>query len=77
MMVWKTGKRLFSLLLIVALVLGLATTALAAPVDVIDAKDEIAEMAMAIAGKVVARELNDADQANLVDHFIDELGDKA
>ena len=42
-----------------------------------DAKDEIAEMAMAIAGKVVARELNDADQANLVDHFIDELGDKA
>ena len=42
-----------------------------------DAKDEIAEMAMAIAGKVVGRELNDADQANLVDHFIDELGDKA
>lgn len=44
MMVWKTGKRLFSLLLIVALVLGLATTALAAPVDVIDAKDEIAKV---------------------------------
>lgn len=42
-----------------------------------DAKDEIAEMAMAIAGKVVGRELNDADQAKLVDHFIDELGDKA
>jgi len=42
-----------------------------------DAKDEIAEMAMAIAGKVVGRELNDADQARLVDHFIDELGDKA
>ena len=44
MMVWKTGKRLFSLLLIVALMLGLATTALAAPVDVIDAKDEIAKV---------------------------------
>ena len=44
MMVWKTGKRLFSLLLIVALVLGLATTALAASVDVIDAKDEIAKV---------------------------------
>lgn len=42
-----------------------------------DAKDEIAEMAMAIAGKVVGRELNDADQVKLVDHFIDELGDKA
>lgn len=42
-----------------------------------DAKDEIAEMAMAIAGKVVGRELSDADQAKLVDHFIDELGDKA
>ena len=42
-----------------------------------DAKDEIAEMAMAIAGKVVAREINAQDQAALVDHFIDELGDKA
>ncbi|MBP3656925.1 MAG: F0F1 ATP synthase subunit B [Clostridia bacterium] len=41
-----------------------------------DAKDEIAEMAMAIASKVVGRELNGSDQAALVDHFIDELGDE-
>ena len=42
-----------------------------------DAKDEISEMAMAIAEKVVGRELNIKDQTALVDHFIDELGDKA
>lgn len=42
-----------------------------------DAKDEISAVAMAIAGKVVGRELTDTDQAALVDHFIDELGDKA
>lgn len=42
-----------------------------------DAKDEISDLAMAIAGKVVGRELNAADQSALVDHFIDELGDKA
>lgn len=42
-----------------------------------DAKDEIAGMAMAIAGKVVGRELNEKDQTELVDHFIDELGDEA
>ena len=42
-----------------------------------DAKDEIAGMAMAIAGKVVGRALSDADQASLVDHFIDELGEQA
>ena len=42
-----------------------------------DAKDEIAEMAMAIAGKVVGRELNGEDQGKLIDHFIDELGDEA
>ena len=42
-----------------------------------DAKDEIAEIAMSIAGKVVAREINAKDQAALVDHFIDELGDEA
>lgn len=41
-----------------------------------DAKDEISEMAVAIAEKVVGRELNAADQASLVDHFIDELGGK-
>ena len=42
-----------------------------------DAKDEISEMAMAIAGKVVGRELTNADQSALVDHFIDELGEEA
>ena len=42
-----------------------------------DAKDEISAMAMAIAGKVVGRELTAADQAKLVDHFIDELGEQA
>ncbi len=41
-----------------------------------DAKNEISEMAMAIAGKVVGRELNAADQSALVDSFIDELGDQ-
>ena len=41
-----------------------------------DAKDEISVIAMAIAGKVVGRELNARDQENLVDSFIDELGDQ-
>ncbi len=40
-----------------------------------DAKDEISDMAMAIAGKVVGRSLNAQDQASLVDSFIKELGD--
>ena len=40
-----------------------------------DAKDEISGLAMAIAGKVVGRELNDADQSKLIDSFIDDLGD--
>ena len=40
-----------------------------------DAKDEISEIAMAIAGKVVGRELKAADQSQLVDAFIDGLGD--
>ena len=39
-----------------------------------DAKDEISEMAMAIASKVVGRELTAADHAKMVDSFIDELG---
>ena len=30
---------------------------------------------MSIAGKVVARELNAEDQADMIDRFIDELGD--
>ena len=42
-----------------------------------DAKDEISGIAIAIAEKVVARELNEADQAKLVDSFINELGDQA
>ena len=42
-----------------------------------DAKDEISEMAMAIAGKVVGRELTDADRTDLVEQFIAELGDEA
>ncbi len=41
-----------------------------------DAKDEISGLAMAIAGKVVGRELTAADQSALVDSFIDELGDQ-
>ena len=40
-----------------------------------DAKDEISVIAMAIAGKVVGRELDEADQAKLVDSFIEELGE--
>lgn len=40
-----------------------------------EAKDEISVIAMAVATKVVGRELNAADQAGLVDSFIDELGD--
>lgn len=40
-----------------------------------DAKNEISGLAMAIAGKVVGRELNPEDQAGYIDRFIDELGD--
>ena len=40
-----------------------------------DAKNEISGLAMAIAGKVVERELNSADQSDLIDRFINELGD--
>ena len=42
-----------------------------------DAKDEISEIALAIAEKVVGRELTDADQKALVDAFIQELGEQA
>ena len=41
-----------------------------------EAKDEISVIALAIAGKVVGRELGDADQSALVDSFIDELGEQ-
>ena len=40
-----------------------------------DAKDEISVIALAVASKVVGRELTADDQAQLVDQFIDELGD--
>jgi F-type H+-transporting ATPase subunit b len=40
-----------------------------------DAKDEIAGLSLAIAGKVVERELTSADQQKLIDSFIDGLGD--
>ena len=40
-----------------------------------DAKNEISGLAMAIAGKVVERELTEADQSNLINSFIDGLGD--
>lgn len=41
-----------------------------------DAKDEIAGLSLAIAGKVVGRELNEQDQKDLIDSFINELGDE-
>lgn len=41
-----------------------------------DAKDEISGIAMAIASKVVERELNSADQEQLIADFIDGLGER-
>ena len=41
-----------------------------------DAKNEISGIAVAIAEKVVGRELNATDHAQLVDEFINELGDQ-
>jgi len=40
-----------------------------------DAKNEISGIAMAIAEKVVGRELNENDQKDLIDSFIDGLGE--
>lgn len=40
-----------------------------------DAKDEIAGLAMDIAGKVVGHSLDDKDQSALVDRFIEQLGE--
>ena len=40
-----------------------------------DAKDEISGISMAIAEKVVERQLNAADQQKLIDQFINDLGD--
>ena len=41
-----------------------------------DAKDEISGLAMAIAGKVMQRELTVADQSQFIDNFIDKLGEQ-
>ena len=41
-----------------------------------DAKNEISDLAMAIAGKVVERELSSDDQSGMIDRFIEELGDQ-
>lgn len=40
-----------------------------------DAKNEISEIAIAIAEKVIDRELNEEDHQKLVDSFIDSLGE--
>ena len=40
-----------------------------------DAKDELADLAVDIAGKVVGHSLSNADQSALVERFIEELGD--
>ncbi len=40
------------------------------------ARDEIASLAVEIAGKIVEREINDADQTALVDGFIKKLGER-
>ena len=42
-----------------------------------DAKDEISVIALAIAGKVVGKSLDEQDQTQLVDQFIEELGEQA
>lgn len=41
-----------------------------------DAKNEISGLALAIAGKVVEKSLEDSDQSILIDRFIEELGDQ-
>ena len=41
-----------------------------------EAKNEISDLAMTIAGTVVGRSLTDADQSQLVDSFIEELGEE-
>ena len=41
-----------------------------------DAKNEISGLAMASAGKVVEKELGESDQSQLIDRFINELGDQ-
>lgn len=41
-----------------------------------DAKDEICVIALDIAGKVVGRQLDQKDQSQLVDSFIEQLGEQ-
>ncbi len=41
-----------------------------------EAKNEIADIAVGIAEKVIGRELTDDDQHRLIDHFVDELGEQ-
>ena len=40
-----------------------------------EAKDEISDLALAIAGKVVGRELENADHEALISGFIDQMGE--
>ena len=40
-----------------------------------DAKDEISELAVTIAGKVVGREIRQEDHAGFINSFIDQLGE--
>lgn len=42
-----------------------------------DAKNEISDLALTIAGKIVEKELSGGDQSGLIDRFIEELGDQA
>ena len=42
-----------------------------------DAKDEISSLAMAIAGKVVGASMDEEKQKQLVDSFLEELGEQA
>ncbi len=40
-----------------------------------EAKNEISDMALTIAGKVIERDINSADHAAMIDKFIEEMGD--
>ena len=40
-------------------------------------KDEIGDMAMEIAGKVIGREINSSDHEKLIDDFINKVGEKS
>ena len=36
-------------------------------------KNDVSEMVLEVAGKVIGRELNEKDQSELIDRFIDEV----